>query len=101
MTQIASKHWGLLQIALQEPQLWVAHIRYLAEDGKLTERTVSPLKLLTNDRLLVYCLGREAVRSLRLSRILIVRLRLSMDVLPPEGVKTLVEHKSRAKKDVY
>ena len=99
--QIANKHWGLLQIALQEPHLWVAHIRYLAEGGNLTERTVSPLKLLTNDRLLVYCLGREAVRSLRLSRILIVRLRLSMDVLPPEGVKTLVEHKSRAKKDFY
>ena len=99
--QIANKHWGLLQIALQEPQLWVAHVRYLAEGGNLTERTVSPLKLLTNDRLLVYCLGREAGRSLRLSRILIVNLRLSMDVLPPEGVKTLVEHKSRAKKDFY
>ena len=99
--QICNKHWGLLQIALQEPQLYVAHIRYLAEDGKLTERTVSPLKLLTDDRLMVYCLGREAIRTLLLSRILIVKLRLSMDVLPPEGVKTLVEHKNRAKKDSY
>lgn len=95
--QIASKHWGLLQIALQEPQIFVAHIRYLAEDGSLSERTVSPLKLLTTDRIMVYCLGREAIRTLRLSRILTVRLRLSLDVLPPEGVKKLVEHDKRAK----
>jgi predicted DNA-binding transcriptional regulator YafY len=98
--RISEKHLSLLHVAMDDPQNLVAYVRYLDERGNVTERTVSPIRQLTAARMMVYCLGREAVRTLKLSRVLSVRLRFACDVLPPEGVKRLVEHYHRSKRNV-
>lgn len=93
--QIADNHYQMLLICLHDPDLFCAHIRYLDGNGNITERTVIPLALLTDNLLRVYCICRQGVRSLRLARVLSVKLRLSMDVLAGnESVKHLVEHRA-------
>lgn len=97
--RISQRAAGLLLVAYSDPGEWVAWIRYLDGQGNVTERTISPLRYLTEDRVIVYCLGREGVRTLWLSRILTCRLRMTADVLPPEGVRALVLHPKRLRAD--
>lgn len=93
--QIADNHYQMLLICLHEPDLFCAHIRYLDGKGNITERTVVPLAQLTDSLLRVYCICRQGVRSLRLARVLSVKLRLSADVLAGnEHVRHLVEHRA-------
>lgn len=94
-----TKQEKLLLIAYQSPERFVAQVTYLAADGTVSQRAVSPLAYLTNGRLHVYCLGRESVRTLKMSCILKVQLRLTCDVLCPEAIQELVSHKSRVRAD--
>lgn len=93
--QIPSKAEKLLRIAYDDPEQWVASVTYLDANGNVTVRTVSPMQYLTAQHVRVYCLGREGIRTLRLPSILRVQLRLSCDVLPPEGIASLVSHSFR------
>lgn len=86
---------GLIEIAMQHPELFVAHIVYLDSKANVTERSVSPLCYLSAGVVRVYCLGRSSVRSLKFSGMLRVRLRLAHDVLSPEQVTDLVNHRRR------
>lgn len=89
----------LLLIAYNSPETFVAQITYLAADGTVTDRAVSPICYLDNERLRVYCLGREAIRTLKLACILRVRLKLSADVLCPEAIADLVSHHRKLRRD--
>lgn len=92
--QIPTKCERLLKIAYDSPEEFVASVTYLDAKGNVTVRTVSPMSL-TAEYARVYCLGREAIRTLRMPSILKVQLRLSCDVLPPEGIAELVNHSFR------
>lgn len=59
-------------------------VTYLDLHGRLSKRTVSPIRYLTRDLVSVYCLGRENCRSLYIQRCMRVELRLACDVLAPE-----------------
>lgn len=85
----------LLLIAYNDPATFVAQITYIDQKGTVSDRAVSPMAYLDSDRIRVYCLGREGLRTLKLSRIMRVRLRLTADVLCPEAIQTLVDHSAR------
>ncbi len=85
----------LVQVAMDHPELFVANIVYLDSKGNVTQRPVSPIRYLPDRRVRVYCLGRLALRTLKLSMILRVQLQLSHDVLAPEQVKELVSHRRK------
>lgn len=85
----SSKKLALIDVALQAPDDFVLQIVYLDGSGNVTERVVSPIRYLTPTRLSVYCLGREAVRTLALCRIMRVRIGPAADVLAPELIKNL------------
>ena len=87
---------GLLEAAMDAPDDLVAVVNYLSMDGKLTRRTVSPVRYLTPHRMLVYCLGRCNLRSLHINRILDVRIRVASDVMAPEQIEQFKHAKSEA-----
>lgn len=86
---------GLIDIAMNHPELFVAHIVYLDKKANVTKRSVSPICYLPNGAVRVYCLGRSEVRSLKFSGMLRVQLRLAHDVLSPEQVTDLVTHRRK------
>lgn len=89
----------MIVAAMQSPEQFVLQVTYLAADGTVTDRAVSPLGYLTKDRLRVYCLGREGVRTLKVGCILKLRLRFTIDVLCPEAIGELVSHHKRLRLD--
>ena len=78
----AERNERLLDIAMEQPDLFAAEVRYLDNMGNLTRRIVSPIKY-RDGLLLVYCFGREALRTLRPDSIWQVRLVFASEVLPP------------------
>lgn len=89
-----TKSQALLNVAMEAPEQFVAAIKYLDSRGNVTERIVSPIRYLTPRLVSVYCLGREAPRSLRISGMLQVRLKITSDVLAPEAIRNLVQQRS-------
>lgn len=89
---------ALLNVAMSNPEELVCQIVYLDERGDATERIVSPIRYLTRALVSVYCLGREEPRTLRLGRILRVRIALASDVLAPEAIRELCSHRSKRAK---
>lgn len=88
--RIIKRYEKLLLIAYNDPERFVAFVKYMGEGGRVTERTISPIKYVDHNHLLAWCLGRDALRSFKLNRIIHVRLRFTADVLPPEGVSELM-----------
>lgn len=78
---------------MADPERWVAKVRYVDSRGVVTDRVVSPLGYVNERTVRVFCLGREAIRAMRLSAILRVQLKLAMDVLVPEALQTIIEHR--------
>lgn len=96
--RIASKYYRMLLVALNDPGQWVAQVTYLDGRARLTNRAISPLRMETDQEggsMLVMDLGSDGLRTLVYVRVLRVQLRLSSDVLPPEGVRVLVDHPKR------
>lgn len=86
------------EIAAMEPEQFVVQVRYIDSDGSVTDRPVSPLRQLTPTTWRVYCLGREAIRTFDLQRVMRVQLRFSIDVLAPEKIQTLAHHSARQRR---
>lgn len=80
---------------MESPETWVLQITYVSADGTVTNRAVSPMRYLTHELLRVYCLGRQGVRSIKVDGILRAQLRLACDVLAPEQIKMLVDHRRK------
>lgn len=89
----------LLEIAYDEPETFVCQITYIDRKGTVTDRTISPMRYLTSDLVRVYCLGRQEIRSLKVHGILRCQLRLAIDVLAPEKIAMLVDHRNRLRAD--
>lgn len=83
----------LILIAMQSPAEYVLQIVYIDSKGTVTDRAVSPYRYDRRGNLQVFCLGAEHLRTLRLSRILRLRIRLAVDVLSPEAIVRLVDHR--------
>lgn len=96
--RIASKHYRMLLVALNDPEQWVAQVTYLCRGARLTNRAISPLRMDSDQgagRMLVMDLGSDGLRTMCYLRVMRVQLRLAADVLSPEGVRVLVEHPKR------
>jgi len=89
------QHRAAIELAMREPDNLVLKITYLDSRGSATERIVSPIRYLTTERLQVYCLGREAVRTLKLVGIMGVQFVPSSSVLAPEAIRQLCVHTRR------
>jgi len=79
----------MLMVAMQNPEEWVCQIQYMDSRKQLTNRTVSPIRF-NGDAVLVYCLSRDGLRSLKLTGILGVKLRHASDVMTPEALQVLL-----------
>lgn len=76
----------MVAVCLSNPDDLALAITYLDLSGKLTKRTISPIRYLTRSRLLVYCLSRGEPRSIYLERVVRVQIRHTADVLAPEQI---------------
>lgn len=93
--KLLNEYYRMMLVALQNPEDWVAHVTYIDETGSVSRRSVSPVAV-EDGAFKVYCLGRDALRTMTFERILRVQLRHASDVLPPEGVEELVStHEKR------
>lgn len=89
---------ALMDIAAGDPERWVCQIAYIDSTGTVTSRPVSPIRRLTEESVRVYCLARQEIRTLKFSRILRCQLRLACDVLTPEQLQVMVDHKKRRRR---
>ena len=70
-----------IQRAMSDPDHWVVEIKYRDAKGNLTQRTVSPIRFLTGERILALCLSRQEPRQFYINRCENVELKLASDVL--------------------
>ncbi len=72
-----------IQRAMSDPDHWVVEFKYRDAKGNLTQRTVSPIRFLTGDRMLALCLSRQEPRQFYLNRCESLKLKMACDVLMP------------------
>ena len=77
----------LMNRAMVSPATWCVAIRYRDAKGRLTSRTISPIRWTSAGVVLALCLGRSEPRQFDLRRMSDVRLVAAADVLMGEGVE--------------
>ena len=87
MNDDASKRRKLIQIAMDNPDEFVAVIVYYSDKGIATERTISPINWDGPGKFTATCLCREALRVFYLGRVRRVRIQLASEVQPPIQIK--------------
>lgn len=75
--------------ALRDPDHFVLRITYKDRAGAITERMVSPIRMVDSRTMLALCLCRESPRRFDLDRCSGLELVESHDVLMPCPIKTL------------
>lgn len=80
---------GLIAAAIEASDDLVAVITYRSETGKLTKRTVSPIRFEGPGRFVAFCFGREGIRTFYLGRCVTVQVQAAHDVIVPVDVREL------------
>jgi predicted DNA-binding transcriptional regulator YafY len=78
-----------LSRALRDPDHFVLRITYRDRGGTITERMVSPIRMVDSRTMLALCLCRESPRRFDLERCSDLELVEAHDVLMPCPIKTL------------
>jgi predicted DNA-binding transcriptional regulator YafY len=78
-----------LRRALRDPDHFVLRITYRDREGTITERMVSPIRLVDSRTMLALCLCRESPRRFDLERCSGLELVEAHDILMPCPIKTL------------
>jgi len=73
----------ILRRAMQQPDDLVVSLDYTDSRGNTSQRVVSPIRFLSQDRFLALCLCREEPRQFYLERCSNVLLGLACDFLMP------------------
>lgn len=73
----------ILRRAMGNPDELVVEMQYADSQGRITQRTISPIRFVGSDRVLALCLCREEPRQFYLNRCSAVRLLRAEDVLMP------------------
>ena len=73
----------ILQRAMNDPDGLVVELDYLDSKGVCTHRVVSPIRFLSRDRFLGFCLCREEPRQFHLERCRNVSLQRAENYLMP------------------
>lgn len=82
---------GLIAAAIAASDDVVAVIVYRSERGKLTRRTVAPIRFEGPGRFVAFCLGREGIRTFYLGRCVSVQIQAAHDVIVPVDVRELIK----------
>ena len=72
-----------LRRAMRDSDDWAVQMDYVDAKGRVSRRTVSPIRFVGDDRFLALCLCREAPRQFQLARCQNVRLVPAAEVLMP------------------
>lgn len=80
---------GLISAAIEASDDLVVVITYRAANGKLTKRTVSPIRFEGPGRFVALCFGREGIRTFYLGRCVCVQVQAADEVLAPVDVREL------------
>ncbi len=78
---------GLIEAVMNRSDDLVAVIGYRDEWGRVTERTVSPIRFLDQGRFLALCLCRQEPRTLYLGRCLTIRVAPASEIMAPVKMK--------------
>jgi predicted DNA-binding transcriptional regulator YafY len=78
-----------LSRALRDPDHFVLRITYRDRAGTVTERMVSPIRMVDGRTMLALCLCRESPRRFDLERCSDLELVAAHDILMPCPIKTL------------
>ena len=78
-----------LHCALRDPDHFVLRITYKDREGTVTERMVSPIRMVDPRTMLALCLCRESPRRFDLDRCSDMELVAAHDVLMPCPIRTL------------
>lgn len=80
---------GLIAVAIEAADDLVVVMTYRSGSGKLTKRTVSPIRFDGPGRFTAFCFGREGVRTFYLGRCVTVQIQAAHDVIVPVDVREL------------
>jgi predicted DNA-binding transcriptional regulator YafY len=69
----------------------VLEVRYTDRDGVVTQRTISPIKYVSDNAILALCLGRETPRRFDLNRMSSIKLVDAGNVLMPVEIKVVYD----------
>ena len=75
--------WKMIQKAMVCPENYVLELSYEDSKGRVTRRTISPIKYVCKDYILALCLCREEPRQFNLKRCKNISLKDANDVLMP------------------
>ena len=78
-----------LHQALRDPDHFVLRITYKDREGQVTERMVSPIRMVDPRKMLALCLCRESPRRFDLDRCSDMELVSAHDVLMPCPIQTI------------
>ncbi len=79
----------LLHKAMAAPESLVIRTMYVDDEGVITKRYISPIRIIDKEHLLALCLCREEPRSFVLNRLIGVELVSADDVLMPMEIEVI------------
>lgn len=82
---------NLIARAIRDPDNLAVLVRYRSADGELTDRAVSPIRFVGQEKFLALCLCREEPRLFHLSRCQRVRIVPAYDLLMPVEIVRIQE----------
>ncbi|QDT58845.1 hypothetical protein SV7mr_13460 [Stieleria bergensis] len=78
-----------LRRAMMDSETFVIEMVYTDSKGQQSRRTISPIRFVSDDRMLALCLCREEPRQFYLSRCSDVRLVPAAEVMMPMPIQTV------------